>query len=90
VERILTTHVGTLARPDTLVPILRAKDPLANEFYRTDEEYVQALANALREEKAGADSFEAANPRHEHEYHVLEQFPPPDGTILIPGGAWPG
>jgi 5-methyltetrahydropteroyltriglutamate--homocysteine methyltransferase len=35
--------------------------------------------------KAGAYSFEAANPRHEHEYHVFEQARPPDGTILIPG-----
>jgi 5-methyltetrahydropteroyltriglutamate--homocysteine methyltransferase len=25
-ERILTTHVGSLARPDALVPILKAKD----------------------------------------------------------------
>jgi 5-methyltetrahydropteroyltriglutamate--homocysteine methyltransferase len=143
---------------------------LPNEFYRTDEEYEQALADALREEyraivdagfvlqvddprlityymmnpdlrvadcrtwaaqrieainealrgipaervrfhtcysidvgprvhdmelkdivdiiftiKAGAYSFEAANPRHEHEYHVFEQFRPPDGAILIPG-----
>jgi 5-methyltetrahydropteroyltriglutamate--homocysteine methyltransferase len=34
---------------------------------------------------AGAYSFEAANPRHEHEYHVFEQSRPPDGKILIPG-----
>jgi 5-methyltetrahydropteroyltriglutamate--homocysteine methyltransferase len=143
---------------------------LQNEFYRTDEEYEQALADALREEyraivdagfvlqvddprlvtyymmnpdvsvadcrrwaarrveainhalrgippekvrfhtcysidvgprvhdmelkdivdvlfgvKAGAFSFEAANPRHEHEYHVFEQHRPPEGLILIPG-----
>jgi 5-methyltetrahydropteroyltriglutamate--homocysteine methyltransferase len=143
---------------------------LANEFYRTEEEYEQALADALREEyraivdagfvlqiddprlvtyymmnpgrsiaecrrwaakrveainyslrglprerirfhtcysidvgprvhdmelrdivdvlftiEAGAYSFEAANPRHEHEYHVFEQVRPPDGTVLIPG-----
>jgi 5-methyltetrahydropteroyltriglutamate--homocysteine methyltransferase len=143
---------------------------LPNEFYRTDEEYEQALADALREEyraivdagfvlqvddprlvtyymmnpdlgvadcrkwaarrveaineslrgiplervrfhtcysidvgprihdmelkdvvdiifriNAGAYSFEAANPRHEHEYHVFERVPPPAGRILIPG-----
>ena len=143
---------------------------LANEFYRTEEEYEQALADALREEyraiidagfvlqvddprlvtqymmtpglsvadcrkwaekrveainyslrgiprekvrfhtcysidvgprvydmelkdivdillkiNAGAYSFEAANPRHEHEYHVFQHVRPPDGTILIPG-----
>ena len=34
---------------------------------------------------AGAYSFEAANPRHEHEYHVFEQFRPREGKILIPG-----
>jgi len=34
---------------------------------------------------AGAYSFEAANPRHEHEYHVFEKFRPPEGKILIPG-----
>ena len=34
---------------------------------------------------AGAYSFEAANPRHEHEYHVFEHVRPPAGTILIPG-----
>src|SRR2546425_13238592 len=32
-----------------------------------------------------AYSFEAANPRHEHEYHVFEEFRPADGKILIPG-----
>jgi 5-methyltetrahydropteroyltriglutamate--homocysteine methyltransferase len=35
--------------------------------------------------KAGAYSFEAANPRHEHEFHLLEQIKLPPGKILIPG-----
>jgi len=34
---------------------------------------------------AGAYSFEAANPRHEHEYHVFEGTRPREGKILIPG-----
>jgi 5-methyltetrahydropteroyltriglutamate--homocysteine methyltransferase len=34
---------------------------------------------------AGAYSFEAANPRHEHEWQVWENFKLPDGKILIPG-----
>ncbi len=34
---------------------------------------------------AGAYSFEMANPRHEHEYHVFEKNRPPEGKILIPG-----
>ncbi len=35
--------------------------------------------------KAGAYSFEAANPRHEHEFHLLERIRLPEGKILIPG-----
>jgi 5-methyltetrahydropteroyltriglutamate--homocysteine methyltransferase len=35
--------------------------------------------------KAGAYSFEAANARHEHEYHLWEQIRPPADSILIPG-----
>jgi 5-methyltetrahydropteroyltriglutamate--homocysteine methyltransferase len=35
--------------------------------------------------RAGAFSFEAANPRHEHEYHVFEDVKLPDGIVLIPG-----
>nr|NIO11722.1 methionine synthase [Deltaproteobacteria bacterium] len=34
---------------------------------------------------AGAYSFEAANPRHEHEWHVWEQVKLPAGKSIIPG-----
>src|SRR5215510_359461 len=34
---------------------------------------------------AGAYSFEAANARHEHEYHVWERVKLPEDKILIPG-----
>jgi 5-methyltetrahydropteroyltriglutamate--homocysteine methyltransferase len=30
-------------------------------------------------------SFEAANPRHAHEWRVFEDTPVPDGKVLIPG-----
>ena len=35
--------------------------------------------------RAGAYSFEAANPRHEHEWKVWKKVKLPDGKILIPG-----
>ena len=35
--------------------------------------------------RAGAFSFEAANPRHEHEWKVWESAKLPEGAILIPG-----
>jgi 5-methyltetrahydropteroyltriglutamate--homocysteine methyltransferase len=34
---------------------------------------------------AKAFSFEAANPRHEHVYHLFEKVKLPRDTILIPG-----
>ena len=35
--------------------------------------------------RAGAYSFEAANPRHEHEWRVATKLKLPEGKILIPG-----
>ncbi len=34
---------------------------------------------------AGAYAFEAANPRHEHEWQVWKTVKPPEGTRLMPG-----
>jgi 5-methyltetrahydropteroyltriglutamate--homocysteine methyltransferase len=34
---------------------------------------------------AGAYSFEVANPRHQHEYHIWEDVELPDDRVLIPG-----
>ncbi|HWO73469.1 MAG TPA: cobalamin-independent methionine synthase II family protein [Dehalococcoidia bacterium] len=34
---------------------------------------------------AGGYSFEAANPRHEHEWRIWEDTKLPDGAVLIPG-----
>jgi methionine synthase II (cobalamin-independent) len=33
---------------------------------------------------AGSFSFEAANPRHEHEYHLFERMKIPEGKVLCP------
>ena len=52
---------------------------------RVHDMELKDIVDILLKINAGAYSFEAANPRHEHEYHVFEQTPPPDGTILIPG-----
>jgi 5-methyltetrahydropteroyltriglutamate--homocysteine methyltransferase len=35
--------------------------------------------------KPNAISFEAANPRHAHEWTLFEKVKPPDGKVLIPG-----
>ena len=52
---------------------------------RIHEMALKDIVDILFEINAGAYSFEAANPRHEHEYHVFEQVDLPEDKILIPG-----
>src|SRR5262245_66038145 len=56
-ERILTTHVGSLARPDALVPVLKAKDrgqPYDRDAYaRLVREAVDDVVR--RQTEAGVD-----------------------------------
>jgi 5-methyltetrahydropteroyltriglutamate--homocysteine methyltransferase len=50
--------------------------------------YEAALSDIIRyvlKVRAGQFSFEAANPRHEHEYHLFEQVKVPDGRVVCPG-----
>lgn len=50
--------------------------------------YEAALADIIKfvlKINAGQYSFECANPRHEHEYHLFEQIKVPDGKVLCPG-----
>jgi 5-methyltetrahydropteroyltriglutamate--homocysteine methyltransferase len=43
------------------------------------------IVDIMLKVNAGAYSFEAANPRHEHEYHVWETVRLPEGKAIIPG-----
>jgi 5-methyltetrahydropteroyltriglutamate--homocysteine methyltransferase len=52
---------------------------------RIHEMALKDIVDIMFKINAGAYSFEAANPRHEHEYHVFERVKLPDGKILIPG-----
>jgi 5-methyltetrahydropteroyltriglutamate--homocysteine methyltransferase len=52
---------------------------------RVHDMELKDIVDVLYRIDAGAFSFEIANPRHEHEYHVFEQSRPPDGMVLIPG-----
>jgi 5-methyltetrahydropteroyltriglutamate--homocysteine methyltransferase len=50
--------------------------------------YEAALADIIEyvlKINAGSYSFEAANPRHEHEYHLFERVKVSEGKVLIPG-----
>jgi 5-methyltetrahydropteroyltriglutamate--homocysteine methyltransferase len=50
----------------------------------TDMELADIMDIALKIH-AGAYSFEAANPRHEHEYALWDHLRLPEGKIIIPG-----
>jgi 5-methyltetrahydropteroyltriglutamate--homocysteine methyltransferase len=46
---------------------------------------VRHIIDILTQIRAGAFSFEASNPRHEHEWAVWKQAKLPKDTVLIPG-----
>ncbi|HEX3921244.1 MAG TPA: cobalamin-independent methionine synthase II family protein [Streptosporangiaceae bacterium] len=56
-----------------------------NEGPRVHDAPLADLIDVLLTIAAGAFSFEAANPRHEHNYHVFETVSLPPDTVLLPG-----
>ena len=56
-----------------------------NEGPRVHDAPLKEIVDLILKVNAGAYAFEAANPRHEHEYHVWETAKLPAGKILIPG-----
>jgi 5-methyltetrahydropteroyltriglutamate--homocysteine methyltransferase len=56
-----------------------------NHGPRVHEAALPDVAGHILKVNAGAYSFEAANPRHEHEYHLWEKVKLADGKVLIPG-----
>ena len=56
-----------------------------NEGPRIYEAALSDIIDYMLKIDAGSYSFEAANPRHEHEYHLFERVKVPDGKVLVPG-----
>ena len=56
-----------------------------NEGPRLFEAALSDIIAYVLKINAGSYSFEAANPRHEHEYHLFETVKVPDGKVLCPG-----
>ncbi|HTC91290.1 MAG TPA: cobalamin-independent methionine synthase II family protein [Bryobacteraceae bacterium] len=56
-----------------------------NEGPRVHDAPLKDMLPVILRVNAGAYSFEAANARHEHEYHVWENVKLPDGKVIIPG-----
>jgi 5-methyltetrahydropteroyltriglutamate--homocysteine methyltransferase len=56
-----------------------------NEGPRVHDAPLKDIVDLILKVNAGAYAFEAANARHEHEYHVWETAKLPEGKVLIPG-----
>jgi 5-methyltetrahydropteroyltriglutamate--homocysteine methyltransferase len=56
-----------------------------NEGPRLFEAGLADVLHYMLKIHAGSYSFEAANPRHEHEYHLFESTKVPDGKVICPG-----
>jgi 5-methyltetrahydropteroyltriglutamate--homocysteine methyltransferase len=56
-----------------------------NEGPRLYEASLADVIGYMLKINAGSYSFECANPRHEHEYHLFERIKIPDGKVLCPG-----
>jgi 5-methyltetrahydropteroyltriglutamate--homocysteine methyltransferase len=52
---------------------------------RVHDMQLRDIVDVILKVRAGAYSFEAANPRHEHEWRVWEGVTLPEGAVLIPG-----
>ena len=51
----------------------------------TSDVPLRTIVNTILKARAQAFSFEAANPRHEHEFAVWEEVKLPDDKLLLPG-----
>ena len=56
-----------------------------NEGPRVHDAPLKDIVDLILKVDAGAYAFEAANPRHEHEYRVWETVKLPERKVLIPG-----
>jgi 5-methyltetrahydropteroyltriglutamate--homocysteine methyltransferase len=56
-----------------------------NEGPRIYEAALADIIDYVLKVNAGSYSFECANPRHEHEYHLFENIKIADGKVLCPG-----
>ena len=87
-RRMASLHVEALNHAVANIPADRMRIHLCWGNYEGPHHLDVPLADIidviLKAKPAGL-SFEAANPRHEHEWQVFEDVKLPDGKVLIPG-----
>ena len=87
-RKMARLHVEALDHALASVPPEQVRMHLCWGNYEGPHHYDVPLADILDivlAGRAGAVSFEAANPRHAHEWRVFESVRVPDGKMIIPG-----
>ena len=87
-RRMAQLHVEALNHALSGVPPDRVRMHLCWGNYEGPHHYDVPLADIIDivfTARPSGVSFEAANPRHAHEWRVFERVRPPEGKILIPG-----
>ena len=87
-RRLLALHVAAINRATRDIPpdAMRMHVCWGNyEGPHHDDVPLRDIVDLVFAARPAAVSFEAANPRHAHEWTVFEDVAPPDGKVLIPG-----
>jgi 5-methyltetrahydropteroyltriglutamate--homocysteine methyltransferase len=87
-RKMARLHVEALDHALAEVPPDQVRMHLCWGNYEGPHHYDVPLADILDivfAGRAGAVSFEAANPRHAHEWRVFEGIRVPDGKVIVPG-----
>jgi 5-methyltetrahydropteroyltriglutamate--homocysteine methyltransferase len=86
--RTVERHIATINRAVANIPADRIRLHLCWGNYEGPHHHDVALRDIVEpvfQANVGAISFEASNPRHEHEWAVFEKVKLPSGKVLIPG-----
>ncbi len=87
-KRYIQLHLDALDQAIAELPADRVRMHLCWGNYagpHTADVPIEQLIDMVFSAKPGAVSFEAANPRHEHEWETLASLNIPDDKILMPG-----
>ncbi len=87
-RRMATMHVEALNHAVANIPADRMRIHLCWGNYEGPHHRdvpLRDIVDVILKAKPQGLSFEAANPRHEHEWNVFEDVKLPDGKLLIPG-----
>jgi 5-methyltetrahydropteroyltriglutamate--homocysteine methyltransferase len=87
-RKTIEMHIEALNHALSNVPPERARIHLCWGNYEGPHHHdvpLRDIIDVIFKTRAGAISYEASNPRHEHEWEVFKDVKLPDGKILIPG-----